>query len=130
MLPSSEISEPSAKDPGSSDEAPWLLYTDRQRIGFLAILFLTYASNNIDRNILGVLLPQIKIEFDISDTQLGLLSGIVFAAFYATLGLPLARWADRGDRTRILSFSLIVWSAMTVLCGEAQAASWLGRGRL
>lgn len=130
MPSSSEISDPSAKDSGSDDEAPWLLYSGRQRVGFLAILFLTYASNNIDRNILGVLLPQIKTEFVISDTQLGLLSGIVFAAFYATLGLPLARWADRGDRTRILSFSLIVWSAMTVLCGLAQTFWQLVAARL
>ena len=86
MLPSSEISEPSAKDAGASEEAPWLLYSDRQRVGFLAILFLAYASNNIDRNILGVLLPQIKIEFDISDTQLGLLSGIVILG--ASVALP------------------------------------------
>ncbi|MGN6819482.1 MAG: spinster family MFS transporter [Sphingomonas sp.] len=111
-------------------ETPWRLYSGWQRASFLAILFLVYASNNTDRNILGVLLPQIKIEFQISDTQLGLLSGIVFACFYATLGLPLARWADRGDRTRILSFSLIVWSVMTAFCGMAQTFWQLVAARL
>src|SRR3546814_3568018 len=97
---------------GSPDE-PWLLYSTRQRAAFLGVLFLVGASNNIDRNILGVLLPQIKAEFVLSDTELGLLSGVVFAFFYATLGLPLARWADRGHRPRILPLSLLVWSAMT-----------------
>src|SRR3546814_14337002 len=86
---------------GSPDE-PWLLYSTRQRAAFLGVLFLVGASNNIDRNILGVLLPQIKAEFVLSDTELGLLSGVVFAFFYATLGLPLARWADRGDRKSVV----------------------------
>src|SRR3546814_10557764 len=51
---------------GSPDE-PWLLYSTRQRAAFLGVLFLVGASNNIDRNILGVLLPQIKAEFVLSD---------------------------------------------------------------
>src|SRR3546814_392070 len=112
---------------GSPDE-PWLLYSTRQRAAFLGVLFLVGASNNTDRNILGVLLPQIKAEFVLSDTELGLLSGVVFAFFYATLGLPLARWADRGHRPRILTLSLLVWSAMTTLCGFAQSF-WQQIGR-
>jgi MFS family permease len=111
-------------------DAPWLLYTARQRAVFLAVLFLVGASNNIDRNILGVLLPQIKAEFALSDTELGLLSGIVFAFFYATLGIPVARWADRGDRPLILSLSLFVWSAMTALCGLAQSFWQLALARI
>jgi MFS family permease len=109
---------------------PWLLYSDRQHALFLFALILVGASNNIDRNILGVLLPLIKSEFHASDTKLGLLSGIVFAFFYATLGLPIARWADRGNRARILSFSLIVWSAMTALCGLAQTFWQLALARI
>lgn len=99
----------------------WMLYSNQRRIVFLFILFLATASSNIDRLIVGVLLPQIKSEFHVSDTGLGLLSGIVYAFFYATLGIPLARWADRGNRARILSFSLIAWSVMTLLCGFAQS---------
>lgn len=114
----------------ASPAAPWLLYTARQRAVFMAVLFFVGASNNIDRNILGVLLPQIKAEFALSDTELGLLSGIVFAFFYATLGIPLARWADRGDRTHILSLSLMVWSAMTALCGLAQSFWQLALARI
>jgi predicted MFS family arabinose efflux permease len=132
-----EIDEPSASARCETSAnvrtprvGPWLLYSGRQRAAFLAILFLVGASNNIDRNILGVLLPQIKSEFLVSDTRLGLLSGITFACFYATLGVPLARWADRGDRKRILSFSLIVWSAMTMSCGLALSFWQLALARI
>lgn len=120
---------PSGVSHGASN-APWLLYTSRQRAVFLAVLFFVGASNNIDRNILGVLLPQIKAEFVLSDTELGLLSGIVFAFFYATLGIPIARWADRGDRPIILSLSLLVWSATTALCGLAQTFWQLALARI
>lgn len=119
-----------ASDSHPAASAPWLLYSARQRIVFLAVLFFVGASNNIDRNILGVLLPQIKTEFVLSDTELGLLSGIVFAFFYATLGIPIARWADRGDRPIILSLSLLMWSAMTALCGVAQTFWQLALARI
>jgi MFS family permease len=99
---------------------PWLMYSKRRRLVFLMVLFLAGSSSNTGQYILGVLLPQIKSEFDVGDTELGLLSGVTFAVFYATLGIPLARWADRSNRVRILSFSVIVWSVMTALCGFAQ----------
>lgn len=122
-----------SNDPGATSNlhgAPWLQYSDRQRIAFLGALFLVGSSNNIDRNILGVLLPLIKSEFHASDTELGLLSGVVFGFFYATLGVPIARWADRGNRAHILSFSLVVWSAMTTLCGFAQSFWQLALARI
>lgn len=97
------------------------LYTRQQRRAFLFVLFLVGTCNYIDKNIIGVLLEQIKAEFQVSDTMLGLLSGIAFAFFYATLGIPVARWADRGDRKWILTLSLGIWSAMTCLCGLAGA---------
>jgi predicted MFS family arabinose efflux permease len=86
---------------------------------FLLVLFLVGTSNYIDKNIIGVLLEQIRAEFQVSDTLLGLLSGISFALFYAVLGIPVARWADRSDRKLIMTLSLIAWSATTVLCGLA-----------
>ncbi|WP_447751277.1 spinster family MFS transporter [Sphingopyxis fribergensis] len=98
----------------------WDLYSGRQRGIYLFVLFLVGTSNYVDRNIIGVLLEPIKQEFGVSDTMLGLLSGISFALFYATLGIPVARWADRGDRRFIITISLTIWSLMTVLCGMAQ----------
>ncbi|MBS0397372.1 MAG: MFS transporter, partial [Proteobacteria bacterium] len=60
-----------------------------------------------------------KQEFKVSDTLLGLLGGLAFALFYATLGIPVARWADRGNRRTIITAALTVWSCMTALCGMA-----------
>ena len=86
----------------------------------LALLTLVYTFNHIDRQILVILLEPIKADLNLSDTQLGLLSGLAFAAFYATLGIPIAMWADRGDRRTIISLALAVWSGMTALSGLAQ----------
>ncbi|GJM04561.1 MAG: MFS transporter [marine bacterium B5-7] len=83
----------------------------------LLILGLTYASSYMDRQILSILLEDLKLEFSLSDTQLGLLSGIAFAVFYASLGIPIARLADRFNRVNIIVSAVSVWSVMTVLCG-------------
>ena len=109
---------------------PWTLYSPRQRWTYLAILFLVSTSNYVDRNVISVLLEPIKAEFQVSDTMLGLLTGISFALFYATLGIPVARWADRGDRRFIITASLTIWSAMTALCGMAQSFWQLALARV
>lgn len=85
----------------------------------LGLLGVTYAFSFMDRQILSILLEDIRAEFALSDMQLGLLSGIAFALFYATLGIPIARLADRFNRVNIVSIAVAVWSAMTVLCGAA-----------
>jgi predicted MFS family arabinose efflux permease len=85
----------------------------------LAILFLVGTSSATDRVVISVLLQPIKAEFGVSDTYLGLLSGLSFALLYSVLGLPIARWADRGDRRRLITIALTVWSGMTVLCAAA-----------
>ena len=63
----------------------------------------------------------IKEDMGLSDAQLGLLSGFSFALIYVTAGIPIAYWADRGNRKNIISLSLAVWSAMTALSGLAQS---------
>jgi predicted MFS family arabinose efflux permease len=92
-------------------------YTPRYRGYVLGLLAFGYLLNSFDRAILGILLEPIKLEFGVSDTALGLLGGIAFAAFYSTLGIPIALWADRSNRRNILAMSIFFWSAMTVLCG-------------
>jgi len=109
---------------------PSTLYTAGQRQRLLFILFLVGTSNYLDRNIIGVLLEPIRDEFGASDTMLGLLSGLAFALFYATLGIPVARIADRGDRRLVITVSLAVWSMMTVLCGFAQSFWQLALARV
>lgn len=89
----------------------------------VALLTAVYAVSVMDRQILSVLFEPLRHEFRLSDTQLGLLSGPAFVLFYSTLGIPLALWADRGHRARVITLSLAVFSAMTVACGLA-AAYW------
>lgn len=90
------------------------------RAWILAVLTLTYTFNHVDRQILVILLEPIKTELGLRDSQLGMLSGIAFAAFYATLGIPVAMWADRGNRRNIIAIALGLWSAMTAFSGLAQ----------
>ena len=86
----------------------------------LGILFLAYVVNVMDRSsVLAVSLQSIKAEFGASDTQLGLLTGIAFAVFYSTMGIPIAALADRSSRRNVLAVSIAVWSGMTALCGTA-----------
>jgi len=86
----------------------------------LFILTIMYAFNFIDRQIIVILQPLIKAELNLSDTQLGLLSGIVFALFYTILGIPIARLADKRNRRNIIAISLTIWSGMTAISGFAQ----------
>ena len=94
--------------------------TERQRGYTLFVLVLVFTSSHVDRQIMGILGQPIKESLMISDTQLGLLTGIMFAFFYATLGMPMAMWADRHNRRNLITFSVFTWSFMTALCGAAQ----------
>lgn len=87
----------------------------------LVILFLINTVNYMDRMILAVLSQSIKEDMGLSDTQLGLLTGTAFALFYAVMGLPIARWADRGVRKNIMTLAMTVWSGMTLLTSFAQS---------
>lgn len=86
----------------------------------LTILVVVYTFNFIDRQILSILLESIKLELGLSDQALGFLAGFAFAAFYAVLGVPIALWADRGNRRNLISVALALWSAMTAMSGLAQ----------
>lgn len=86
----------------------------------LLLLTLVYGFNFIDRQIVGILAPFIQADLDLSNTQLGLLIGLAFAAFYTILGIPLAFLADRMNRVTLLSLALATWSGFTALTGFAQ----------
>jgi MFS family permease len=92
--------------------------TAQQRY-LLGVLLLILAFNYVDRLALGLLLEDIKKDLALSDTQLGLLSGIAFALFYSSMGIPLARWADRANRMTIISVTTALWSAAVALCASA-----------
>lgn len=85
----------------------------------MALLAVVYMFNFIDRQILAILLPAIREEFQVGDTILGLLTGTAFALFYVTLGVPIAQLADRMNRRNLVAIALAVWSGMTALSGLA-----------
>ncbi|MBK5920639.1 MFS transporter [Rhodothalassium salexigens] len=87
----------------------------------LGMLILVYTFNFVDRQIVGILAPAIKADLELSDTQLAWMGGVAFALFYTTLGLPVARLADRWSRTGVMTMALALWSAMTALSGLAQS---------
>ena len=99
--------------------APHEAYTNRYRYYVLALLTLGYVFNFVDRQVMTILIEPIKMEFGASDTQMGLLSGLAFALFYATLGIPVARLADSWSRRNVLAISMTTWSAVTALCATA-----------
>jgi MFS family permease len=86
----------------------------------LAILFVVYVFNFIDRSILNILAQSIKEDLGLYDWQIGLMGGIAFALFYTFLGIPIARLADTKNRRNIIAICLAAWSAMTAVCGLAQ----------
>lgn len=85
----------------------------------LVILFLVNLLAAVDRTALAAALPAIKQDLELSDTQLGLLTGVAFSAFYALFGLPLAAWADRSNRRNLLGLSVLFWSMATAVTGLA-----------
>jgi predicted MFS family arabinose efflux permease len=86
----------------------------------LFLLCLVYTSNFVDRTILSVLQQPIKEDLKLTDSQVGLLGGFAFAILYSTLGIPIARLAERHSRKGIITISVLVWSGMTALCGTAR----------
>jgi MFS family permease len=93
------------------------VYSDRYKVYVLALLFTVYVVNFVDRQIVAILMESIKIEFSLTDTQLGIISGLAFAIFNASVAIVIGRLADRWVRRSILAISLAVWSGMTALCG-------------
>ena len=99
---------------GASDRRP-------ARSGLVVgLLLLAYIFNFLDRQLLAILKIPIKAELGLSDTQLGLMGGIAFAAVYSTLAIPFARIADRRGRVPVIAAAVAVWSLFTALCGLGQ----------
>ncbi|MDH2380748.1 MFS transporter [Bradyrhizobium sp. CER78] len=86
--------------------------------------------NFLDRQIFSILIPAMKAELNLSDTELGALSGLAFALFYSVLGMPIARLADRTDRGRVLAAAVALWSAMTMLCAAVSGFWQLALARM
>lgn len=96
----------------------------------LALLFIVYVFNFIDRQILAILLEAIKQDLGASDTAMGFLSGFAFALFYTFAGIPIARWADHGARRSVIAVGLALWSTMTAASGLARTFLQLALARV
>ncbi len=85
-------------------------------------LLIVYILNFLDRQIVNILAEDISRDLKLSDTQIGLMTGLAFAVFYTFLGIPIARYADRptSNRVKLITWSLGLWSLMTAACGFAQ----------
>ncbi|MGA9794223.1 MAG: MFS transporter, partial [Rhizomicrobium sp.] len=87
----------------------------------LVLLTLTLLVSYIDRFVLAILVQPIEADLHLSDTQMGIISGIAFAGAYGIFVLPTARWADKRSRRNLVVAALTVWSAMTAFCGLTQS---------
>ncbi len=102
----------------------------RYRNFVLLLLTLVYGFNFIDRQIVGILAPFIIADLGLTKTQMGLLIGFYFAAFYSVVAIPIAWLADRYSRVNILSIALATWSGFTALTGLAGNFVQIGLARM
>ncbi|MGN6595210.1 spinster family MFS transporter [Sphingopyxis terrae] len=102
------------------------------RSGTLWLLMIISTLNFLDRQVLNILAEPIKNDLGLSDTEIGLLTGLAFALFYTVLGIPIARYADRSttNRSSLIAICLVFWSGMTALCGMAQSYGQLLLARI
>ncbi|HEY0013892.1 MAG TPA: MFS transporter [Allosphingosinicella sp.] len=119
-----DTAEPAAPQPAA-----------RPKIGAYAwyalfVLVLVYIINFIDRQILSILVTDIKADLKVSDSQIGFLYGTAFAVFYALFGIPLGRLADSWYRGRLMAMGLALWSSMTVFSGFANSFGMLAAARI
>lgn len=98
----------------------------------LGVLLVVYIFNFLDRQIVTILAEPIAKDIGLSDTQIGVLTGLSFALLYSTLGLPIARLADRPrtDRVKLIAAAVAVWSLATALCGGARSFAQLAIARV
>lgn len=96
----------------------------------LFVLVIVYIINFIDRQILSILVGDIKRDLDVTDAQIGFLYGTAFAVFYALFGIPLGRLADSWYRGRLMAMGLALWSSMTAFSGFANSFGMLAVARI
>jgi MFS family permease len=99
--------------------------TDKQRLWFsVAVLFAVNILNFYDRHVPGALVEPMRKEFNLDDTQVGLL-GSAFIWLYAIVGVPLGVIADRWSRKKLLAWGVVIWTALTASAGLATSFSLL-----
>lgn len=96
----------------------------------LSVLVVVYILNFIDRQIVSILVVDIRTDLGLTNQQMGFLGGAAFAVFYALFGIPLGRLADNWGRVKLLAIGLALWSGMTALSGFAKSGVALGFARM
>jgi MFS family permease len=96
----------------------------------LGFLLVVYILNYLDRQLVSILVEPIRKELGFTDGQLGLITGLVFAAFYSVCGVPVAWLADRTNRVRIVAVACGLWSLFTGACGLATSFTQLALARV
>lgn len=96
----------------------------------LTVLVIVYFLNFIDRQIVSILVVDIRTDLGLTNSQMGFLGGAAFAVFYALFGIPLGRLADNWGRVKLLTIGLALWSGMTALSGFAKNGVTLGLARM
>ena len=86
--------------------------------------------NVVDRQLIASMANWIKPELNLTNTQFGLLTGLIFILFYAFAGVFMGVLADRVNRTRLIAFGLAAWSALTAISGMAKGFVSLAIPRL
>ena len=88
-------------------------------MSFLCLLTLLNVLNMLDRNLMSAFANYIVPDLGLSNTEYGLLTGLVFLIFYSVAGLYMGMLADTVNRTRLISFGVTLWSALTAASGLA-----------
>jgi len=91
----------------------------------LSLLMIVFMVNFIDRQVINILAEPIKHDLHLADWQLGVMTGLAFALFYSTVGMPIARIAERANRPLVIASAITVWSGFTSLCSTAQSFAHL-----
>jgi MFS family permease len=126
--PGDPNSRDAASPAGAGQDAAW----PRPRVAWymVLVLMLAYILSFIDRVVLGLLVGPIRADLGISETQMSLLYGFVFAFFYTGVGVPIAWAIDRYNRRNIIAIGVALWSGMTALCGVARGFVELALARI
>ena len=96
----------------------------------MSVLLVISIFNYLDRTVVNILAEPIKLDLDLADWQLGLLTGLAFGLLYTFLGLPIARLAERSNRPLIIASATAVWSLFTVACSFVHNFAQLALARV